>query len=173
MKKIITTCLTAIIVLTLFTVSCKKISYSEVGESISLQKNLVGNWKLDSIIQFDQSAVDKGFPTFVQRLNITTLFPYNTVSVKFTDAGTGTAGTYAFTNPGNAPLFVAPSGNYSFFDNGGSERLKLVGTSRTDSIDFAKAFRASDNKLALRYNRAFFTGTKKVFVYYDFNFSRN
>lgn len=173
MKKIITTCLTAIIVLTLFTVSCKKISYDEVGESISLQKNLIGNWKLDSIVQFDQSAVDKGFPAFVQRLNITPLFPYNTVSVRFTDGGTGSTGTYAFTNPGNAPLFVAPTGNFSFFENGGSERLKLVGTGRTDSIDFAKAFRASDNKLALRYNRAFFTGTKKVFVYYDFNFSRN
>ena len=173
MKKIITTCLTAFIVLTLFTVSCKKISYSDVGESISLQKNLIGNWKLDSIIQVDQTAVDKGFPANVQKLNITSLFSYNTVSVKFTDGGTGNAGTFAFTNPGNAPLFVAPTGNFSFFDNGGSERLKLAGTSRTDSIDFAKAYRVSDNKLALRYNRAFFTGSKKVFVYYDFNFSRN
>ena len=41
------------------------------------------------------------------------------------------------------------------------------------SIDFSKAFRVSENKLALRYNRAFFTGTKKVFVAYNFNFSRN
>ena len=173
MKKIITTCFAALIVLTLFTVSCKKISYSDVGESISLQKNLAGNWKLDSIIQFDQTAVDKGFPAFVQRLNITSLFPYSTVTVKFTDAGTGSAGTYAFTNPGNAPLFVATSGNYSFFDNGGSERLKFVGTNRADTIDFSKAYRVSDNKLALRYNRAFYTGAKKMFVYYDFNFSRN
>lgn len=173
MKKIITTCLTAFIVLSLFTVSCKKISYNDVGESISLQKNLIGNWKLDSIIQVDQTAVDKGFPANVQKLNITSLFSYNTVSVKFTDGGTGNAGTFAFTNPGNAPLFVAPTGNFSFFDNGGSERLKLAGTSRTDSIDFAKAYRVSDNKLALRYNKAFFTGSKKVFVYYDFNFSRN
>ena len=173
MKKIITICFAAFIVLCLFATSCKKISYGEIGESISVEKNLIGNWKLDSIIQVDQTAADKGFPTFVQKLNITTLFPYNTVSVKFTDAGTGLSGTYAFTNPGNAPLFVAPTGNFSFFENGASQRLKLVGTTRTDSIDFAKAYRVSENKLALRYNRAFYTGTKKVFVYYDFNFSRN
>ena len=173
MKKIITMGFAAFIVLTLFTVSCKKISYSEIGEAISLQKNLIGNWKLDSIIQVDQTAVDKGFPGYVQKLNITSLFPYSTVGVKFTDGGTGNAGTYLFTNPGNAPLFVAQSGNYSFFDNGGAERLKLAGTNRTDTIDFAKVYRPADNKLALRYNRAFFTGTKKVFVYYDFNFSRN
>ena len=173
MKKIITTALVAIIVLTLFTVSCKKISYSEIGENISLQENLVGNWKLDSIIQIDQTAVDKAFPAFVQRLNITSLFPYSTVSVNFTPGSSKAAGAYQFTNPGGAPIFVAASGNYTFFENGGAERLKLVGTGRTDSLDFSKAFRVSENKLALRYNRAFFTGTKKVFVAYNFNFSRN
>jgi hypothetical protein len=173
MKKIITICFAAFIVLCLFTTSCKKTSYSDIGESISVEKNLIGNWKLDSIIQVDQTAADKGFPTFVQRLNITSLFSYNTVSVKFTDAGTGLAGSYSFVNPGNAPLFVAPTGSYSFFENGASQRLKLVGTSRTDSIDFAKAYRVSDNKLALRYNRAYYTGSKKIFIYYDFNFSRN
>ena len=173
MKKIITTCFVAVIVLTLFTVSCKKISYSEIGENISLQDNLAGNWKLDSIIQIDQTAVDKGFPRFVQRLNITSLFPYNTLSVKFTPGSSKSAGAYAFSNPGNAPIFVAAAGNYNFFDNGGAERLKLVGTNRTDSLDFSKAFRVSDNKLALQYNRAFFTGSKKVFVSYSFNFSRN
>lgn len=173
MKIIIRVCFAAFIVLCLFTTSCKKISYSEIGESISVEKNLIGNWKLDSIIQFDQTAVDKGFPAFVQRLNITSIYAYNTVSVKFTDAGTGIAGTYAFVNPGNAPLFVAPSGNYSLFENGASQRLKLAGAAQTDSIDFGKAYRVSDNKLALRYNRAFYTGSKKIFVYYDFNFSRN
>lgn len=173
MKKIITTGLVAIIVLTLFTVSCKKISYSDIGENISLQENLVGNWKLDSIIQVDQTAVDKAFPAFVQRLNITSLFPYSTVAVNFTPGSSKAAGAYQFTNPGNAPLFVATTGNYTFFENGGPERLKLVGSGRTDSLDFSKAYRVSDKRLALQYNRAFYTGTKKVFVSYSLNFSRN
>ncbi len=172
MKNIITLCFAAIVALTLFTSSCKKISYSEIGESISLEKNLIGNWKLDSIIQVDQLAVDKGFPTLVQRQNITAVFPFSSVTASFTDGGTGKAGTYSFTNTGNAPLFFAPTGNWSYFDNGGALRIKLAGTTRTDSIDFAKAYRVTDNKLSVRVNRRFYSNNK-IFVYYDFNFSRN
>jgi Domain of unknown function (DUF5004) len=172
MKKIITLSFATIVALILFTTSCKKIGYSDIGESISLEKNLIGSWKLDSIIQVDQLAADKGFPAFVQRQNITALFPFSTVRASFVDGGTGKAGTYSFTNPGNAPLFFAPTGNWSYFDNGGPIRIKLAGTGRTDSMDFAKAYRVTDNKLSVRINRRFYSNNK-VFVYYDFNFSRN
>lgn len=173
MKKIIIAVFFSLIILSVLIISCKKIDYAPVGDSITLEKNLIGNWKVDSVIQVDQNAVDKGFPSNVQRLNITSLFTYNTVSVVFTDGGTGKAGTYAFTNPGGAPLFVAPSGNWAFIDNGGALRVKVSNGTRADTLDFARAYRATDNKLALRYNRAFYTGTKKVFLYYDFNFSKN
>ena len=173
MKKIIITVFFTLIFSSVLIISCKKIDYAPIGDSITLEKNLIGNWKLDSIIEVDQNAVDKGFPENVQKLNITGLFAYNTVSVQFTDGGTGNTGTYAFTNPGNAPLFVATSGNWAFVENGGPVRVKVSSGTRSDTLDFAKAYRATDNKLALRYNRAFYTGTKKVFVYYDFNFSKN
>ncbi|MFC4262118.1 DUF5004 domain-containing protein [Ferruginibacter yonginensis] len=172
MKKIIIFSFAALIVMSLSISSCKKIQYDEVGESISLRDNLIGNWKLDSIIQVDQTAVDKGFPAFVQKQNITSLFPFGTVTVSFTNDGTGNAGNYSFTNPGNAPLFVAPSGTWNFFENGGPLRVRLVGTSRTDSIDFGKAYRVSDKKLALRVSRRFYSNNK-TFVYYDLNFSKN
>ena len=173
MKKIIYLSFAFIFTVSILTSSCKKMEYGEIGESISLEQNLKGSWKLDSVIQTDKNSVDKAFPLFVQRLNITSLFPYNTLAVNFTDGGTGRAGTYSFTNPGNAPIFVPTSGGWESFDQGGPIRIKLIGTNRTDSLDFGKAFRVSDNKLSLRYNRSFFTGTKKTFIYYDFNFSRN
>jgi hypothetical protein len=173
MKKLITAALAFIIFAAIVTSSCKKMEYDEIGDSISLQKNLIGNWKLDSIIQTDQNAVDKGFPAFVQKLNITSLFPYNTVAAAFTDNGNN-GGTFTFTNPGNAPLFVSGnSGSYNFIDNGGPVRVRLTVGAKSDTLDFGKAYRTTDNKLALRYNRAFYTGTKKTFVVYDFNFSRN
>ncbi len=173
MKKLIYVSLIVFLVAGIFASSCKKLGYGELGETISLEQNLLGTWKLDSVIQTDKIALDKAFPAFVQRLNITSLFPYNTLGVTFTDGGTGKAGTFSFTNPGNAPIFVASTGNWSSFDQGGPIRIKLAGTNRTDSIDFGKAYRVSDKKLSLRYNRAFYTGDKKTFVYYDFNFSRN
>lgn len=166
-KLIIATCITLLFAAVVIS-SCKKIEYPAIGESITLEKNLVGNWKLDSIIQVDQNAVDKAFPDYVQKRNITSLFAYSTVTAAFTDAG-----TYNFTNPGNAPLFFAGSGNWALIENGGPLRVKLSSGARADTIDFSKAYRASENKLSLRYNRAFYTGTKKVFVYYDFNFSKN
>ena len=172
MKKIITLCFTAIVAIALFTTSCKKIKYDEIGESISLEKNLIGNWKLDSIIEVDQLAVDKGFPAFVQRQNITALYPYSSITASFTDGGTGKAGSYNFVNTGNAPLFFAPSGSWSYFENGAATRVKLTGTNRTDSMDFAKAYRVTDNKLSVRINRRFYSNNK-IFLYYDFNFSRN
>lgn len=172
MKTIISICFASLFAMAIFTTSCKKIKYSEIGESITLEKNLIGSWKLDSIVEVDQLAVDKGFPAFVQKLNITALFPYANMTASFTDGGTGKAGSYVFTNPGNAPLFFAPSGNWNYFDNAGPVRIRLAGTNRTDSLDFAKAFRVSDNKLSIRYNRRFYANNK-IFLYYDFNFSRN
>ena len=173
MKKIIIAIFFSLIFSSVLIISCKKVDYAPIGESITLEKNLIGNFKLDSVIQVDQNAVDKGFPAYVQKLNITSLFPYNTLSVVFTDGGTGNTGTYAFTNPGNAPIFVAPSGNWTIIENGGPVRVKLSNGTRSDTLDFAKAFSSAEKKLALRYNRAFYTGTKKVFLYYDFNFSKN
>lgn len=168
MKKILIVSFISMLILGVVLNSCQKIEYASIGEAASLEKNLIGNWKLDSIVQVDQNAVDKGFPVFVQQQNITSLFTYNTVTAAFNEGG-----TYTFTNPGNAPLFFATTGNWSFIENGGPLRVKLSSGQRADTIDFAKAYKVSDNKLALRYNRAFYTGTKKVFVYYNINFSRN
>lgn len=173
MKKLVVTPFILLVFAAVVISSCKKIEYAAIGESVSLEKNLIGNWKLDSIVMVDQNAVDKGFPAFVQKQNITGLFSYNTVTAAFTDGGTGNAGTYIFTNTGSAPLFFAGSGNWAFIDNGGPLRIKLSSGTRADTLDFARAHRMSDNKLDLRYNRAFYTGTKKVFVYYNFNFSKN
>ncbi len=167
MKKIIVASFICVLFAAVLISSCKKITYASIGEPISLQQNLIGNWKLDSIEQVDQNAVDKGFPAYVQKQNITGLFGYSTVSASFTSGG-----DYTFTNPDNAPLFFDAAGKWTLVENGGPLRIKLAGADRTDTLDFAKAYRVSDNKLALRYNRAFYTGAKKVFVYYNFNFSK-
>jgi hypothetical protein len=128
-------------------VSCKKPQYAEIGETISLQENVKGTWKVTTATQIDNSAVDKGFPLAVQRLDLTTRFSYTSVVFDFKGENTG---AYTITNTGNAPLFFPVSGTWAIDDaQNGPVRIKLTSGTQTAFIDFSKAYRVSENKLNL------------------------
>ncbi len=169
MKNLKTLFFTFAILTSIAFVSCEKIKYADVGETISLQENIKGTWKVSTASQIDNDAVNKNFPLAVQKLDLTTRFPYNTVVFAFNGE---TTGTYTITNPGGAPLFFPLTGTWSLDGTkNGPVRVKLVSGTQTAFLDFAKAYRASDNKLSLKFSRANSDG--KVFLSYEFNFNRN
>lgn len=169
MKKLKTLFSTLAIFASIALVSCEKINYADVGEPISLQENIKGTWKVNSATQIDNDAVNKNFPLEVQKLDLTTKFPYNTVVFAFNGESTG---NYTITNPAGAPLFFPLTGTWSLDGSkNGPLRVKLVSGAQTAFLDFAKAYRASENKLSLKFSRADSEG--KVFLSYEFNFNRN
>ncbi|MDA9555421.1 lipocalin family protein [Pelobium sp.] len=149
--------------------SCKKQEYGTIGENISLQENIKGTWKVASATQVDNSAVDKGFPTAVQRLDLTSRFTYTTVVFSFQGENTG---NYTITNAGNAPLFFPATGTWAIDGTqNGPVIVKLTSGNQTAYLDFAKAYRVSDNKLSLKFTRKDSNG--KIYLSYEFNFNRN
>ena len=163
--RILTSCLLALLLLN----ACEKIQYGEIGETISLQENIKGTWKVSNVSQIDNSAVYKGFPVAVQKLDLTTRFSYASVVFAFQGENTG---NYTITNTGNAPLFFPLTGNWSLdATQNGPLRVKLTSGTQTAFLEFEKAFRASDNKLSLKFTRKDSAG--KVYLTYEFNFNRN
>ena len=166
LKKIL---LAAFVMMLVTMVSCEKPEYDQIGETISLQENVKGTWKITTATQIDNSAVDKGFPLAVQKLDLTTRFNYTSVIFDFKGE---TTGAYTITNTGNAPLFFPASGTWAIdATQNGPARIKLTSGTQTAFIDFAKAYRVTDNKLSLRFSRK--DANDKVYLSYEFNFNRN
>jgi hypothetical protein len=169
MKLINSAFLASCLVILLSMNSCKKIEYGTIGETISLQENIKGTWNVSSATQIDNSAVDKGFPLAVQRLDLTTRFTYSTVVFSFQGENTG---NYTITNTGGAPLFFPTTGTWAIDDTqNGPVRVRLTSGNQTAFLAFAKAYRVSDNKLSLKFTREDSSG--KTYLTYEFNFNRN
>jgi Domain of unknown function (DUF5004) len=169
MKLFKSTFLASCLVILLGMNSCKKQEYGTIGESISLQENIKGTWKVSTATQIDNAAVDKGFPVAVQKLDLTTRFSYTTVVFAFQGENSG---NYTITNTGNAPLFFPATGTWALDGTqNGPLRVKLTSGTQMAYLDFAKAYRVTDNKLSLKFTRADAAG--KVYLTYEFNFNRN
>ncbi len=169
MKSLKITFLASCFVILTGLVSCEKPEYGTAGEVISLEENIKGTWKITSVAQIDNNAVDKGFPVAVQKVDLTTKFTYSTVVFAFQGE---TTGAYTITNAGNAPLFFPTTGTWALDGTqNGPVRVKLTSGTQTAFLDFAKAYRASDNKLSLKFTRKDSNG--KIYLSYEFNFNRN
>jgi len=71
MKDSIKIKLTALIVLIGFCLSACIEEPPEIGEPFDKVNNLSGTWSLTSVVQNDEVAISKGFPTYVQTVDLT------------------------------------------------------------------------------------------------------
>ncbi|QSE96239.1 DUF5004 domain-containing protein [Fulvivirga lutea] len=128
---------------------------------------LSGTWALTSVIQTDEDAVRKGFPEFVLREDITSLFDFTDLVLTL-----NADGTYSVT-AGNSPNIVgSTSGTYSL-DNQEFPSQILFEGGRT--IDIGTYEGLSEGVLTLkfvRYQRNSEGEITNAFLSYEYKFER-
>lgn len=86
--------------------------FGGVGEPFDRPTQMVGTWSVSKVMQVDDIAVEKGYPEFVQKVDITQKLPYQDYSIELKADGNFevtlgsapdiigmTKGTWGFDNP--------------------------------------------------------------------------
>lgn len=157
--------------------SCRR-DYAELEETLTIKTEfLAGTWKVAKVMQYDQEAIDNGFPKEVQSLDITGTAPFGEYTLKLDVDAQGKPSTYTLT-PGQAPNYLAlTSGNWSVDNPVFTTVLSFFSPNSTLSGRFIVK-RIDANRIILRMERRDANGTnpdlskRTMFLYYEYEFTK-
>lgn len=147
-------------------------NFPELTNPIPLKPNLLsGTWSAIKVVQFDKEAVDNGFPTDVQKKDLTSLFPFADFKIKFDLDASGKPGAFTVT-PGNAPNFLTlNSGIWALDDYVFATRISLTDPTNVNASAF-RIKRLESNKISLQIVRNDFNDNTE-YSYYEYEFTKN
>ena len=169
-RKLLTT---AILLAGMAVSSCQKDdNFPALQNPIPLKPQLLnGTWSVSKVTQFDKEAVDNGFPTDVQKKDITGLFAFADYKVKFDLEPSGKPSTFTVT-PGNAPNFLTLNqGIWELDDYVFATRITLTNPSNVNASAF-RIKRLESNKISLQVVRND-ANDNTEYSYYEYEFTKN
>ncbi|MDW7695705.1 DUF5004 domain-containing protein [Flammeovirgaceae bacterium SG7u.111] len=87
--------------------------FGGVGEPFDRPTQMVGNWNVTRVVQVDDIAVEKGYPAFVQSVDITQKLPFGDFNIDLKADGSFEV------NLGSAPNIIGMTkGTWAFDDAG-------------------------------------------------------
>ncbi|MBD2766697.1 DUF5004 domain-containing protein [Hymenobacter sp. BT664] len=142
--------------------------FGEIGQAFATAEGTIGDFQLTQVVQVDNDAVDNNYPAEVQRMDLTSDYPFNQVVFSF-QANGNEPSNFVVTNPGNAPVFLA-NGTWKFDDSKGPRKIIISqANGRRDTLQYGQSYRAADNRLGLKLLRR---NGPKTLVTYELNFVR-
>ncbi len=163
--------LLAPLLLTTFS-SCKR-TYPELDTDnlLSIKTNyLKGNWVVSKVVQYDQEAIDNGFPVDVQSKDITTTYPFTDYKVTFNLDDAGKPTNYTIT-PGASPNYLSlNSGSWAVDNPVATTKITFFDNNITNNASFVVKTIEKD-KLVLRVERRGSTDNT-LFLFYEYTFVR-
>lgn len=153
-------------------------NYPELVEPLSVKTSyLKGTWKTIKVTQYDQEAIDNGFPMSVQQQDITSNYPFSDYTITFNLDAQGRPSTYTLT-PGTAPNYLAlTSGNWSVDHPVFTTKIMFTDPNVITSGKFAVKM-IDKNRLTLRMERRDTAGSnpdpdkRTMFLFYEYEFTR-
>ncbi|MBK6267278.1 DUF5004 domain-containing protein [Marivirga sp. S37H4] len=73
--------------------SCRP-EFEDIGEPVDRAAGLSGTWTLSSVIQVDEKAVSKGYPDFVQRIELTERAGFNDYQLVLNQSDSGNPSSF-------------------------------------------------------------------------------
>ncbi len=155
--------------------ACSPPKYPELEGQLTIKTDFLrGTWKTTKVIQYDQEAIDNGFPKEVQSMDITSSAPFNEYTITFDLDAQGKPSTYTLT-PGQSPNFLAlTSGNWAIDNPVFATKLTFFSPNSTLAGKFIVK-RVDSNRIILRMERRDADANKPVdektmFLYYEYEF---
>lgn len=157
--------------------SCRP-NYPELVEPLSVKTTyLKGTWKASKVTQYDQEAIDNGFPVSVQQQDITSNYPFSDYTIVFNLDAQGKPSTYTLT-PGTAPNYLAlTSGNWSVDHPVFATKIMFTDPNITTAGKFVVKM-IDKNRLTLRMERRDAASPnpdpdkRTMFLFYEYEFTR-
>lgn len=153
--------------LAIFSTGCIE-EFGGVGEPTDKMAALSGTWQLESVIQVDEDAVRKGFPEYVQQMDITNLFNYTDLTLVL-EVENNLPGSYMIER-GNAPAIVELSSGQWELDN--AQAPSAITFGENEVLEFENYLGLQEGILNLKLTRYQTNGKgeKQAFVSYRYQF---
>lgn len=159
-------------------ISACRPNYPELVEPLSIKTNyLKGTWKASKVTQYDQEAIDNGFPVSVQQQDITSNYPFSDYTITFNLDAQGKPSTYTLT-PGTAPNYLAlSSGQWSVDHPVFTTQILFSNPTSTIGGRFI-VNRIDKDRITLRMERRDADGAnpdpnkRTMFLFYEYEFTR-
>jgi hypothetical protein len=131
---------------------------------------LSGTWVARKVTQYDQEALDNGFPENVQKQDITSLFPFETYTITFAVDDAGRPGTYIVAQ-GQAPNFLKLNqGTWTVDHPIFATIIDMSNTAEVTSASF-RIKQLEDNVITLQILRNDIDDNT-LYSYYEYEFSK-
>jgi hypothetical protein len=153
-----------------FVLSCQpENDFPELKNPLAIKPALLeGSWKVAKVTQYDQEALDNGYPSDVQSREITDAFPFSEYQIEFMLDESGRPANYKIT-PGSAPNFLKLNeGKWSVNDPVFATEIRMTSPTDPNTASF-KIKKLSENVIQLQVLRKDAAdGTLYSFYEYEF-----
>ena len=147
--------------------------FPDLDDPLAVKPTLLsGTWTAERVIQYDQEALDNGFPTEVVEQDITALFPFSDYKLTFELDEKGRPSEYSI-NAGDAPNFLSlTGGTWTLDDPVFATVITLSSTSNINATSF-RIQHLSKDRIVLNVLRTDATDNTTVYSYYRYDFVKN
>ena len=154
-----------------FISACDNEDFDDVTtEELTVKPGLLaGTWTFSEVVQVDQDAVDNGFPSNVQRLDITGFYNWSETTLTFDLDAQGNPSAFTI-NAGSAPNYLVPSGEWAVNHPVFTSEIMLGDGTATDSESRLVIEKITANQLNARIERI--STDDVVFIRYDVVFTK-
>ena len=151
----------------LFITGCQPDDIPGVGEPFNRKDQLVGTWKLKTLIQVEEDAKSKGFPEFATSLDITNIFAAN----PYTDFSLTLNADETFsTELGESYVQMLSSGTWNFDNDKFPTAIILTSGEQTQTVLLGSLAELVYNKVQLKIEHKNESG--KAVITYEYNLSK-
>jgi len=156
----------------LLVVSCYPEEFPEIGDPADRVSQLAGTWQITSVVQQDDDAVRKGFPSNVRESDITNVFPY-TDFVLTLGVNEGVPTEFTVTEGGSPNIIGGLTGGTWALDNNDLPST-IIFTEGSETFDIEiGSFADIVNTLELTVQRTQLkSGVMEPFITYEYIFTK-
>lgn len=143
--------------------------YPDLQDPLAVKPTLLsGTWTAERVIQYDQEALDNGFPMEVVEQDITALFPFSDYKLTFELDENGRPSEYSI-DAGTAPNFLSlTSGTWTLDDPVFATVITLSNTANIHATSF-RIQQLTENRIILNVLRND-ANDNTLYSYYRYDF---
>ena len=125
-----------------------------IGEPFDKLNNLSGTWSLVSVVQNDEIAISKGFPSFVQSVDLTNRVGFTNYQLTLEVDASGKPATFLEMAGDSPSILGITSGNWSLDDPSTPTIVSFIEDSNTKVLEIGSYIGLSEGQLTLKVTKS-------------------